>query len=171
MATLSHLLPYLLFAATAAAQTQAAFVPFGAGCPFAGQTPTIGNQGLPQLGTTCTITYAGPNHTFNSAQQIAWPQLALGFTPQQFLIPAGLFPQQPANCLAELAPLALVPTQVNAIGNAFDTNVDIRVPNDPGMIGVVILAQWVVLHEQCGFAGCGYDAVLTSDAAQVVLGV
>ncbi len=170
MNILSATVPFLLLGALATAQS-AAFVPFGAGCTFDNQTLAISNQGLPQIGQSFRIQYAGPNHTHNFAQQIAWPQLALGFQVQTLQIPTNWFPQQPAGCTGELLPDVVIPTMPNAIGTAFDGFFDMTIPNDPGLIGVQFFAQWLTIHQQCGFAGCGIDAALTSDAAIVVVGL
>lgn len=164
-------LPVLFLSAAAAAAQSAAFQPFGAGCTFDNQTLAIGNQGLPQLGATFRITFSGPNHQFDFRQQIAWPQLALGFQAQQFPIPAGLLPMQPAGCVGELLPDATIPSPPSASGGTYDAFFDLTVPNDPGLIGVAFFAQWLVVHQQCGFVGCHVDAVPLSDAAVVVLGL
>ena len=160
----------LLAAGSLCAQTPG-FQPFGTGCTFDNQTLAIGNQGLPRIGQSFRITYSGPNHTTNFAQQIAWPQLVLGFTLQSFPIPTSWFFQQPAGCNGELLPAAVVPSPVNAALPEFDAFFDMAIPNDPGLVGVVFLAQWLTIHQQCGFAGCGIDAALTSDAALAVIGV
>lgn len=166
-----YLLPTLLLAAMAQAQTtSAAFLPFGTGCVLEGQTLAIGNVGLPQIGQTFQITYAGPNHTHNFAQQIAWPQLAFGFQTQQFAIPTNWFPQQPTGCTGLIAPIAVQSMPLNAAGNAYESSFTMVLPNDPGLIGVQFLAQWMNVHQQCGFAGCGLDAIALSDAAIVIVG-
>lgn len=165
-----RVIPFLLLGAIAPGQS-ATFSPFGTGCTFGAQTLAIGNVGLPRIGQSFRITYAGPNHTHNFAQQIAWPQLALGFQPQVLPIPISWFPQQPAGCTGEVLPLVMLPTVPNAQGTAFDGFFDLLLPNDPGLIGVQFLAQWLLIHQQCGFAGCGIDAALTSDAAVVGVGL
>lgn len=160
---------FLLTASGLAAQS-ASFVPFGAGCTFGGQTLAIGNQGLPQVGQTFRITYAGPNHFVNSAQQSAWPQLGLGFQTQHLTIPTNWFPAQPAGCIAELLPDLMIPTPHHASLPQFESFVDFSLPNDPGLVGVAFFAQWLTLHQQCGIVGCGLDAVLLSDAAIAIVG-
>ena len=59
----SFLLAGLLsIATTTALHAQSASVTFyGTGCAYAGQNLAIGVLGLPQIGTTFTITYSGPN--------------------------------------------------------------------------------------------------------------
>lgn len=161
-------LPFLL--AIAPAQT-AAFVPFGTGCTFDNQTLAIGNVGLPQIGASFRITYSGPNHTHDFRQQIAWPQLALGLQAQNFPIPQNLLPQQPAGCTGELVPDAMLATLASSSGTTFDAFFDLAMPNDPGLLGVQFLAQWLTIHQQCGIVGCGIDAALTSDAAIVLVGL
>lgn len=151
------------------AQT-AAFVPFGLGCAFQGQTLSIGNQGLPRLGTTFQVTYAGPNFTFSSGQQIAHPILVLGLGQQLVPLPTSLLPQQPPGCTAYITTDVFLPTVPDPTRAAFTSWVDIAVPNTPTLVGLVFNAQWMALVEQCGFAGCGFAAVPTSDAAVVVVG-
>jgi hypothetical protein len=166
------LISTLLLATVVEAQAaSAAFLPFGSGCTLEGQALAIGNVGLPQIGQSFQITYTGPNHTQNFAQQSSWPQLALGFQSQQFPIPTSWFPQQPAGCVGLIQPDALVPMPLDASGTAYETNFSMSIPNVPGLIGVQFFAQWINVHQQCGFAGCGIDAVAISDAAIVVLGL
>ena len=75
------LLATLLSTAVPLLPAQAASVAFyGTGCAYAGQTLAIGVQGLPQIGTTFTLTYTGPN--FYSTLTIQ-PFLAIGFAPEQ----------------------------------------------------------------------------------------
>lgn len=166
---LSALCASVLWAAPAAAQ--ASFTTFGTGCTFDRQTLAIGNQGLPQIGTTMQITYAGPNATFSSAQQILQPVLALGFGLQNTPIPQGLFPQQPPGCTGLIRPDALLPSPPDPILSQFLNQLPLAIPNDPTFIGISLNAQWVTLLTQCGFAGCfGFDAVLTSDGAILTIG-
>ncbi len=160
----------LLLASFAAAQT-ASFSTFGQGCTLDSRTLAIGAVGTPQLGTTFRITYSGPNYTFSSGQQIARPHLGLGFTPTTTPIPTSILPAQPAGCTGYLQPLAMVPTQPSSTLPQFDDFVDFPIPNDAGLIGVAILAQWLTVHEQCGFVGCNYDAVATSDAGVLTIGL
>lgn len=165
----SKLLPVLLLGSAAFAQT-AQFTTFGTGCTFQNQTLAIGNQGLPRIGTTFGITYSGPNFQFSSGQQIAQPMLGLGFTPQSITLPANLLPQQVPNCMVLLSPDVLVPTVPDPSSSAWLVPVQVSVPNQPVLLGVTVLAQWVTLFQQCGFVGCNYAAVLTSDAAIMTLG-
>ena len=159
-----------LLAATAVAQTPS-FTPFGTGCTFANQTLAIGNQGLPRIGQTFQITYSGPNQTFGSNQQIAWPQLGLGFQQVTTVLPPNLLPNQPVGCTGYIAPIVMQPTTPDPVLPVFVTDIAIAIPNDPGLVGVQFLAQWLTLHEQCGFAGCNLDAALTSDAAIALIGI
>jgi hypothetical protein len=160
----------ILFLGSAVLAQSAQFTTFGAGCTFQNQTLAIGNQGLPRLGTTFGITYSGPNYQFTSGQQIAQPMLVLGFTPQSVVLPANLLPQQVPNCTVLVAPLAIVPTVPDPSTNAFLVPLQLTLPNQPALLGLGVIAQWVTLFQQCGFAGCGYAAVLTSDAAIMTLG-
>jgi len=160
----------ILLGSIATAQTPSV-TPFGTGCTFASQTLAIGNQGLPQIGQSFRITYTGPNFTFNSGQQIAWPHLGLGFQQAVTVLPQSLLPQQPAGCTGFIVPIAMIATPMDPVLPVFDNFVSIALPNDPGLVGVSFLAQWLTLFEQCGFAGCGLAAALTSDAAVVTIGL
>jgi len=163
------IVPFLL-AASAVAQTPS-FTPFGSGCTFANQTLAIGNQGLPRIGQTFSITYSGPNQTIGPNQQIAWPQLGLGFQTVTTVLPTNLLPNQPAGCTGYIAPIAMLPTTPDPVLPVFVASIAIALPNDPGLVGVQFLAQWLTLHQQCGFAGCNLDAALTSDAAVALIGL
>ena len=44
------------------------------------------------------------------------------------------------------------------------------IPNDAGLIGLQFLGQWLLVHTQCGFAGCGFSAFITSNAAVITVG-
>ncbi|MCA8965570.1 MAG: hypothetical protein H6838_08020 [Planctomycetes bacterium] len=156
---------------TAALAQNASFTPFGAGCTFDNQTLAIGNQGLPQLGTTCTITYSGPNHTHNFAQQIAWPQIGLGFNQSVFPIPQSILPQQPAGCMGLISADVMIPMPVDPVLPQYQDHYDFVIPNATWLIGVNVYAQWLMLHTQCGFVGCNYDAIATSDAALMTIGL
>lgn len=159
-----------ILAVAGAAAAQAAVTPFGAGCPFENQVPAIGNVGLPQLGQTFDLTYSGPNYTYNSAQQIAHPHLALGLQQQTTPIPAGLLLYQPAGCAGYLVPLALTPMPPDPALPQYESSFRMAIPSDPGLIGAQLLAQWLLLHTQCGFSGCGLSAAITSDAALITIG-
>ncbi|HEX5050672.1 MAG TPA: hypothetical protein VFZ65_02770 [Planctomycetota bacterium] len=155
----------------AALPCQAAFTTFGSGCSLQSQTPAIGNNGLPQIGQTFSITYTGPNYLFSSAQQMAQPFLALGTQPLFLTIPAGLLIYQPAGCVAYLEPLSLTPMAPDPILPSYVASYAIAVPNDAGLIGFQFLAQWLLVHSQCGFAGCGLSGLITSDAATITVGL
>lgn len=167
-----HITPVisLLLAVAAALPAQASFTPFGTGCAWNNIPLAIGNSGLPHLGQTFAITYSGPNHFMNSAQQIAQPWIALGLQPQTYAIPAGLFLQQPAGCTAYLTPLSMTPMPADPVLPLYVSSFALAIPNDPGLLGVQLLAQWLTVGQQCGFAGCGIAAALTSDAAAIVIG-
>jgi hypothetical protein len=171
LALLSVCLATALCTTPLAAQA-AQFSPFGTGCAFQGQTLQIGSTGLPQLGNSSfQITYSGPNYTMNSGQQIAWPQLVLGFSLVTTLIPQSLLPQQPAGCIGLISGDALLPTAVDPNGRpSYESFIDLPVPNNPVLMGLTFHAQWVLVFQQCGFAGCGFAAVPTSDAATLLIG-
>lgn len=154
----------------AVASPAQSFTTFGAGCGWNGVALAIGNQGLPQLGQTFAITYSGPNHLQNFAQQIARPWLALGLTPLAVGLPTNLFTQQPAGCTAYVDALAMTPMPIDPVLPAFESSFALSIPNAPSLLGVQILAQWLTVVQQCGFAGCNIAAALTSDAAVAAIG-
>ena len=163
----------LLLAATAAAQT-ASFTPFGTGCTLNNQTLAISNQGLPQLGQTFQIMYSGPNFTFTSAQQTAWPNLVMGLGQQITPLPPGIFGLflQPNGCQGYITADLLLPTAPDPNGRPMYENfIALTVPNSPPLLGAVLYAQWITLFQQCGFAGCNLAALPTSDAATITVGL
>ena len=154
------------------AAQQPSFTAFGAGCTFNGQTLAIGNRGLPRLGTSFAITYSGPNTFSDSSQERARPVLVFGNTLRVTLIPQTLLPLQPPGCAGFISPDAVLPTLPDPGGRPmFADYVDLAVPNNPVLLGAVFYAQWLTIFEQCGFAGCDPVAALTSDAAQMVVGI
>ncbi|HLQ38944.1 MAG TPA: hypothetical protein VK348_14135 [Planctomycetota bacterium] len=158
--------------ATLATAQQALFQPFGTGCTFNNLTLAIGNQGLPHIGQSFQVMYTGPNFTFSSGQQIAWPNLVLGLGQLSTVIPAGFLPQQPAGCQGYITGDVVMPTMPDPNGRPqYENFVTINVPNNPGLLGMNFNAQWLTIVQQCGFAGCNFSAVLTSDAALVQIGV
>jgi hypothetical protein len=122
------------------------------------------------LGTSFQITYSGPNFTFSSAQQIAQPLLVLGLGTLSTPIPVTLLPQQPAGCQGFITPDVLLSTPVSPSLPSFENFVTIQVPSTPALAGFQFFSQWLTLIQQCGFAGCGFAAIATSDAAVVLVG-
>jgi hypothetical protein len=160
-----------LLAGLASAQT-ASFVPFGTACSFNGQTPAIGNSGLPQLGQVCTITYTGPNTNGGLAtQQIMMPEIALAFGQLNTPIPTSLLPQQPSGCQGYINPLIVIPMGPRIGIPIFQDTFDLAIPNSPTLLGLQVYAQWLTTIQQCGFAGCNLIAVVTSDAATLTIGL
>lgn len=153
-------------------RAQASFRVFGEGCVFENQKPAIAIAAAPRLGTTVVVHYAGgPNFTFSSSQRIAWPQLLVGFETRKTPIATALFPAQPAGCGGYVRPDLLVPTAPDAGGAPkFADRLAFAVPNDSTLVGLRVYVQWTTVVEQCGFAGCGSAALLTSPAAELVLG-
>jgi len=164
--TLFAVLASLSFVGTATCQTAAA-VTYGTGCAYAGQNLAIGVQGLPQLGTTFTITYSGPNLDNTLTIQ---PILAVGLLPDSMPMPTWLLPQQPAGCTAWILPALFEPMPVASPG-LFADHVAVAVPNDPGLTGFTLLAQWVAWVTQCGIVEpCTLEALPTSDAVALIVG-
>lgn len=161
--------PFLSFAlAVGSAAAQSASVStYGSGCTYANQVLAIDTVGLPQIGTTFSITYSGPNYNTSLTVQ---PVLALGLTPDNTPIPAGILPQQPIGCLALVVPLYLLPMPVTGSG-LFQTSQGIAVPNDPTLIGFAFVAQWLDIAVQCGIVPpCWFSGLPTSDALLLTVG-
>ena len=167
-------LAFAFLACTSPVVAQAAsFTVIGSPCTVTGEaTPTIGVRGLPRVGTTFDVTYAGPNRTFDSAQTIVRPYLVTGFalvTPP-FVIPTTLLRRQPAGCSLYVTPDIVLPMPMSPAGPIFGSSVSLTIPNDPQLIGARWFHQWFALFEQCGFAGCSPEWAATSDAGIVVVG-
>lgn len=154
-------------ACTVTAQS-AQVVQYGLGCSWNGTPLAIGVQGAPQLGSTFTIDYSGPNVA--GVMQVQ-PVLVLGLAADSALIPASFLPQQPAQCFAWVQPLLFAPMPIAAIGG-YVTTQDVVVPNDPTLIGMQFFAQWMATVVQCGFVPpCTLEALPTSDALQLIVGL
>jgi hypothetical protein len=154
---------------TVAPAQPASFQRLGFGCAIAGQVLSIGNNGLPRLGTRFSITYSGPNFMTNAAQQRCRPVLNIGFTTLGLPVPP-IFPQQPGFCTIWPIPSLTVMTAADPTRPAWIDSVPFDVPNDPGLTGGALIMQWLALFEQCGVAGCGLEAVATSDAGIATIG-
>lgn len=139
---------------------------YGTPCTFANQVVASGIVGLPQVGTTFSLQYAGP---LGTTQQAIVPVLALGLQLAAVPIPATLFPLQPANCTQWLAPDALF-TMPSLPSGGFQTTQSITVPNQATLLGFHFHAQWYAAVIPCGSAGCSLGAVLASDAVALTVG-
>ncbi len=141
---------------------------FGTGCTFANQTLAIGATGLPQLGTTFTIDYSGPNMNSTLSTQ---PLLGLGLASTNIPIPATFLPQQPPGCTQWIVPDVLLAMPATPAG-PFVTQSPVTVPNDGALIGFQFTAQWAVFAVQCGIVPpCWFSALPTSDALLITVGV
>ncbi|MFT4514654.1 MAG: hypothetical protein ACI89X_001192 [Planctomycetota bacterium] len=155
---------------TAALPCQGNFTPFGSGCSLQGQTPAIGYSGSPAIGQTFSITYSGPNYTFNSAQQMAQPFLALGTQGANFTLPTTGLIYQPIDCVAYMLPISLLPMAQHPNLPEYESGFAITIPNNSALVGYQFFAQWLMVHSQCGFVGCSLSGLITSDAAVVTIG-
>ncbi|MEO6593905.1 MAG: hypothetical protein ABIP94_04040 [Planctomycetota bacterium] len=141
---------------------------FGTGCTFNSQPLAISVQGLPQLGTTFTINYSGPN--LNNQLMIR-PALALGLASTNIPIPMSILPTQPSGCTQWIVPelISLMPTTPSG---SFVTQVSVTIPNDPSLTGFVLTAQWLAIAVQCGIIPpCWLTALPTSNAALLTVGI
>lgn len=155
----------LSFSATA--QT-AQVIHYGVGCSWNGTPLAIGVQGAPQIGTTFTIDYTGPNFAGPLSTQ---PVLVLGTAPDSALIPTTFLPQQPGQCFVWVQPLLFAPMPTAATGG-FVLSQDVVVPNDATLLGLQFFAQWMATVVQCGIVPpCTLEALPTSDALQLIVGL
>lgn len=152
-----------------AAAQPASFTTYGSSCSAGATAPAIGHRGLPQLGTTFSITYSGPNVQYNSAQQIVRPWLLFGLGPAQQPIPP-VFRQQPPGCTLWTTGDIAVPMPPERSAPTWQSSFDLAVPADTRLLGAVLYAQWLAVLEQCGVVRCDIEWVLGSDAARIVLG-
>jgi hypothetical protein len=159
------LLPVLASTAVLAAQ-QAGFSTFGQACTVSGlSTPTISATGLPVLGSSFSIDYAGPNRA-------TWPTelrpvFLYGLAPTNLPLD-GMFRNQPTGCTLYVQPIDAV--LMPPVSISFASSVPLSVPNQPGLAGASLIAQWACLNQTCLVLGCTANAVLTSDGATVTLG-
>ena len=153
---------------------QASVSTFGTACTLqaggSAGTPAIGHTGTPRIGQTFSLTYTGPNYQFSSAQQTAQPMLALGTQLIAATLPLFNLIYQPSNCTAYVTPISLTPMAGSATQPEYESSYAITIPNAPSLIGFQFVGQWLLVHSQCGFTGCGLSALVTSDAALVTVG-
>lgn len=153
---------------------QGSVATLGAGCalqtPTPSQTPSIGHTGTPRIGMTFSLTYTGPNYQFSSAQQSAQPMLALGTQVVSVPLPPLNLIYQPSGCMAYVVPLSLTPMPPHPSQPVYQNSYSFSVPNNPALVGFQFVGQWLVVHQQCGFVGCGLSGLVTSDAAIVTIG-
>ena len=135
------------------AQT-ATFTTFGASCGGA-EAPTLTAQGLPRLGTTYTVQYAGPNQStfvqaciyrtsrpihFLGVSRTGWGSLQL-----PYLVPMALTNGDPGcNLLVSIE----VATPMVQIGTTFVSTMPIPLPNDPALLGGDLFHQWATLTDR-----------------------
>ncbi len=156
-----------LFTTTLLPAQAAAFSTFGQGCTASGlPVPAIGILGLPQLNTTFTLTYTGPNRaTWPTSLQ---PMVMLGFQQAQWPVPP-LSSSQPAGCTVYL--LADYWQLMPAGGISYVNTFSLTVPNQPILIGTNLVAQWGCVNQTCLVNGCRVNALLTSDAGLLTIGL
>ena len=165
---------FLLFAAVTAVgltlPAQASFTTFGNGCALPNtRLPQIGNRGLPRIGTTLTVTYAGPNAIMPGIRLTDWPTLIAGASRIDFPVPP-LTVSQPPGCTLYPAPDVVVPMPPERGGTRFVSEVALPIPNDPALLGGSVYLQWMTPHSQCYLVGCGFGWVVFSNAAHAVIG-
>ena len=145
----------------------ASLQPFGTNCSYNGQPLAMGTVGLPQIGTTFTLAYSGPNLANTLTIQ---PAIALGLATTNLPIPTSFLPQQPPGCAQLVTPDVIAIMPITTAG-AFLTQLDVAVPNTPTLAGFQFAAQWFALAIQCGIIlPCDLVALPTSDAVLATVG-
>jgi hypothetical protein len=162
-----------LTAITGATTAQQASVQItGTSCTTPEGAPLMGHFGTAVLGGAFELLYGGPNHEPNSTQSSSQPHLVIGFSfIGPVTIPQSLLIAQPAGC--ELLPAHdIVVPMLSAGRGGYATGQRFPVPNDPAMLGAVFFGQWLTVHIQCGFAGCGPlpEWIATSETAICTVG-
>ncbi len=148
----------------------ASFSTYGSSCSDPnGRSPQIGNRGLPRLGSTFTVTYAGPNILFNSAQQRVRPWLMIGLAQAQTLIPP-VFRGQPTGCFLWTSSDIALPMPPDTSRPAYRNSFDFPIPNDARLLGAPFYLQWLAVFEQCGAVGCDIFWVLSSKGGAATIG-
>lgn len=149
--------------------SQAAVTTFGTGCATFEGASSIGWNTLPRLGTDFELTYAGPNHAVDHTQSSSEPWLVIGFTAIGPVEIPPVFALQPPGCM--LTASHHIVFKMADRGGAYEDRHSLSIPNNPNLNGVVLLAQWLTVHAQCGFAGCGIVWIASSDTAIATIGV
>lgn len=172
LATLFHRCHQLLvpLLATVPLAAQASFTPFGTGCLGLGLTA----NGLPRIGTTWFVGYAGPlGSSFVGLYGIVnQPVLLLGTSNTQAggaSLPAPL----PTSLTAGLACDLLVSPDVvllHPFGVPPPFGLAVTIPATPGLIGFTFHAQWLLLSERSYFGTLQWVRAYTSNAGTAVVG-
>ncbi len=178
--------PLLLALCTTALPAQSAsYTLFGTACtpfPSSVPAPSLTVAGVPQLGSSFTVTYTGPNYRratpsfgFATAQPVlltgvsntSWAGLSLPFEiPSIFTTP-----HQPMfhGCTLLVSPDIAVATAMMPSGTSYRDRITIRVPNDTGLLGVRFYQQWLGVEVRpC----CPYSrAIYSSNGGAAVIGL
>lgn len=168
-----------LFAATtalaaAALPAQASFTTFGSSCV---QGMAIGSIGLPRLGQTMQITYAGPagNQFIGFFTNIHQPVLLLGLSNTQagavqlpFVLPLNITNGGVCELLVSPDSQRLVPLWPSAPP---PLQLPLTIPNNTNLLGLRLHAQWMMLSERSLYTQILWRTLHTSNAATLVIGV
>ena len=141
------LLTVLALALPAGAQ-QASYTLFGEGCVSA--SATLGATGVPQLGSSFTVHYSGPNFVGVKGlfENGAHPWLLTGFSNTTWgAIPLPLLlPRTPLGVRCELLVSPDLVLPMPRLGSRYQDSLTFPVPNEPSLIGLVFHQQWLVYH-------------------------
>jgi len=154
-----------LTASTLAAQ--ASFTNYGRGCALGGPPPLIRFTGLPQVGTTYTISQVALPNSITPVS-IDLPILISGLN--QVSLPVPVFsPAQPAGC-NQLTTSDVFEIMPMTSPTGFATSTTWTLPNNPNLVGLQYNHQWVSLNSRCtGF--CTAQLVRVSNAATAQVGL
>ena len=141
----------------------ATFARFGTGCGGSGGPPPLLNSRvLPQLGTTFTLDYTGPNGV--SPVSDDRPYFMIGFTPLSAPIPM-ITPLQPAGCTLYVDALSVLPMPLN--GTRYQSTMSIPIPNVQSMAGMQFFGQVATLYRRTS-AGSGTFVRFTNRADMTI---
>ena len=168
---LSILAVLLASAAASLPAQQASFSTFGSACasPLSPSVPSIGARGTPQLGSTFTVTYSGPNQHEPGIVAIEQPMLIVSPVRIDFAVPP-ILPLQPPGCTLYPAPDIVIPMPLTAGGMSFATRLPVPIPNLPVLVGANVYLQWMTPRFQCMFVGCDFLYVQFSEGGLATLG-
>lgn len=140
---MSRFLPLVLTLASVASAQTASITPFGSACGF---VPSVTRTvGLPRPGTSVTFTHSpmtssGMFGAYTTWLALAFPRTSWSGGPLPWPVPAWMT-NPVSGCTLYVAPDVVV--QGTPFPVTSDDRVDLAIPNNPGLLGVAIDAQWL----------------------------
>ncbi|MBM4063189.1 MAG: right-handed parallel beta-helix repeat-containing protein [Planctomycetes bacterium] len=138
--------------------TLASYTIYGLGCTGTPGVPTNVATGLPQLGTTMTITFGNLPAPELAVAIFGFSNVTSGFGP----LPLNLATFGAPNCFAR----ASADATTFLLGSAGSASLQMATPNLPGLIGLTYYTQALVIDPPVNTLG-----VTMSDAAAAVVGL